>query len=73
MYFSDCSSCYTRKDRLVQHMKSKHGIESDRSSTNGNNFCCPFKSSCEVMFRTNVELIKHCETVHEEKVGEYVR
>ena len=54
-------------------MKSKHGIESDRSSTKGNNFCCPFKSSCEAMFRTNVDLIKHCETVHEEKVGEYVR
>ena len=62
---SHCDQTYTRKYRLSEHMKSKHGITDQDDCTR--NFVCPF--TCEIRYRTNTELLAHCDEVHQHALG----
>ena len=46
-------------------MKSKHGIIDQDDCTR--NFVCPF--TCEIRYRTNTELLTHCDEVHQHALG----
>lgn len=59
--------------RLSEHQKSEHGVEDNLQCTR--NFHCPFCSQDDdgrgASFRTNMELISHCEKVHDDKLGKW--
>ena len=60
-----CIRSYSRKYRLKCHEKSVHGTEYDECTRN---FSCPF--DCGVnSFRTNKELLSHCDAIHHERLG----
>lgn len=66
--FPNCTSAYTRRYRLWQHEEAIHGVA--RVTGDKKNFICPFGTICgEKLFRTNVELIHHCDEMHKEKLG----
>lgn len=68
--YPDCSGSYTRKYRLREHEQKVHGVANVPDCTK--NFSCPFGSICgEKQFRTNVELITHCDKIHREMLGIY--
>ena len=60
---SGCNKKYTRKYCLTKHQAAVHGLSAECTK----NFQCPF--SCDRVFRTNVELINHCEKIHDDKLG----
>ena len=60
-----CTKSYSRKYLLNKHLKEVHGVEGDKCTRN---FNCPFK--CGVgPYRTNIELLHHCEEVHQTSLG----
>ena len=60
-----CTKSYSRKYLLNKHLKEVHGVEGDKCTRN---FNCPFK--CGVgSYRTNIELLRHCEEVHQTSLG----
>ena len=62
---SGCTKSYTRKFRLKEHEKTVHKVVFEECTKN---FLCPF--DCGVpAFRTNKELLSHCEVIHHEKLG----
>ena len=69
--FPGCSKRYARKFCLSKHQKIEHGIEDNHQCTR--NFQCPF--SCHysegqgASFRTNIELLNHCEKFHDDELG----
>ena len=50
-----CSSAYSRRTRLNEHMVKVHGDESQGE----HRFLCPF--NCSSKHRTTLELLQHCE------------
>ena len=60
-----CNKSYTRKYRLKEHEKIVHGVIVDESTKN---FSCPLDCGVSA-FRTNKDLLSHCEMVHHEKLG----
>ena len=69
--FPGCSKRYVRKFRFNEHQKIEHGIEDSHQCTR--NFQCPF--NCQdtegegALFKTNMELLNHCEKFHDDKLG----
>ena len=60
-----CAKSYSRKYLLNKHLREAHGVEDDKCTRN---FNCPFK--CGVRpYRTNTELLRHCEEVHQTSLG----
>ena len=68
---SGCTHTYTRKYRLREHLKRVHCDDGQNESKK--NFVCPF--ACKVpapAFRTDKELLAHCEKVHQDALGIYL-
>lgn len=62
-----CTKSYSRKYRVKEHEKSSHGaVTIDECSKN---ISCPFAECGVEPFRTNKELLSHCENVHHENLG----
>ena len=66
--FAGCNKSYSRKYRLNEHQKLEHGVADSYCTRN---FRCPFCYE-ESAFRTNIELLNHCEGIHNEKLGKLV-
>lgn len=65
--YPGCKRSYSRRYRLREHEKKEHGIADQTTK----NFLCPF--DCGVLaFRTNIQLLSHCDKEHEEKLGEII-
>ena len=67
-----CKKVYTRNFRLNEHQRVEHGIQNQQKCTR--NFECPFCCKSESqpsVFRTNTELLKHCEKLHDDWLGEF--
>ena len=61
--FPGCSKRYARKFRLHEHQKLEHGIENSLFS---------YQLDSEgrgASFRTNTELINHCEKLYDDLLG----
>ena len=61
--FAGCTKTFTRKFCSNRHLKSAYVITVDHISVK--KFWCPF---CSNVFRTNTELLSHCEKVHDDKL-----
>ena len=62
-----CSSNYSRRDHLKEHLRKKHDVD---EVTKKKYFGCPF--TCGVpSFRTMIELLKHCESAHDQSLFIY--
>ena len=67
-----CTKSYRRKYRLKEHEKTAHGDVAGVSNECTRNFSCPWDCDSRVhAFRTNKQLLSHCENVHHmhEKLG----
>ena len=61
----ECHEAYAQKYHFKHHLKTAHGIERNDCTRN---FKCPF--SCEAKaFRTNKELLSHCDKYHKDMLG----
>ena len=57
---------YSRRDRLLEHLESAHGMNDGGQLTS--RFFCPFE--CKLPpFHTMKLLLHHCESVHENSLG----
>ena len=65
--YPECSKVYSRKYRLTKHLKEAHGIENDTECTIGT------LNALSIVgfraYRTNKELLCHCEAVHQDALG----
>ena len=67
--YPGCTKSYSRKFRLKEHEKMTHDLIVDECTIN---FSCPFDCGVHA-FRTNIQLLSHCDKVHQEQLGKFFR
>ena len=67
--YPGCTKIYSRKYRLKEHEKMTHDLIVDECTKN---FSCPFDCGVHA-FRTNIQLLSHCDKVHQEQLGMFFR